>query len=197
MPGEDVLQLQVLGATAGQPVANFFHYKSSVEEAETNPLKESQAFIEAWDTKLRVLYLAMLPDDYVLHGYKCRRVNNTGGPTAAKPVADNGTRGENAIASGTGPLIVGSFYTGTKWKTSRCFVPGVAVGDLVGNAFDAALITAVEAFITEFNESIDVADPATAWNVGVFHADPEAFHLITEHTVSLLVATQRRRYRPV
>lgn len=193
----DVIQLAIMGSTAGQPVANFLHYQSSVADPEENPLGECIHFIDAWETALKDLYLDMLPDDYRLHGFKCRRVNNTGGPTAAKPVSDNGTRGENAIASGSGPVIVGSFYTGTSWKTSRLFVPGVAIGDLVGNEFAAALLANVQLFINGLNAVVSTAAPVADWTVGVYGGVVPAFHEITEHAISLVVGTQRRRYRPV
>jgi len=192
----DVALLEILGSVAGQPVANVIALQSD-EADNANPGQQAKALIDIWLATANVAYLACLPDDYSQHGFRARRVNNTGGPSAALPNADNGTRGDNAIASGTGPCIIGSYFDTLDWKSSRLFIPGVAVGDLVGNVFDAALIAAVNTFKAFLIDPLPADADGHVWTPGVWRRTAGEFSLLVSNSVSLVVGTQRRRYRPV
>lgn len=195
----DVIEFTILGSTAGQPVANILHYQSDGADPEDDPIPECKNFIDAWETEMMTEYCAMLPTNFHIHGFKARRVNNTGGPTASKPKTGvDGGRGEDALVSGNGPVIIGNYFSGDKWKTTRLFVPGIAIGDVEGNSFSAGLITAVNAFIDKYKLPVSVVADGKVWSPGSYQrAAPNAFNVIDSYAVSLIVGTQRRRYRPV
>lgn len=192
----DVALLSIVGAVAGQPVENVIALQSD-EANNAAPGNQAEKLITIWIATCKTAYLAMLPDDYKLKGFRARRVNNTGGPTAARPQDDPGTRGADAVVSGAGPVLIGSYFDTLDWKSSRFFVPSIAAGDVVGNTFDAALVAACNAFAVFLKDPLPADGDGHVWTPGVWRRTATEFSELNSVIMSLIVGTQRRRYRPI
>lgn len=146
----DAYQLIIGANLAGQPVENVLHFDSGVE-ASPNPEDVNQLLQDAWDADFETPFLACLPDNYTVIGYKIRRVNNGGGPALVTiaAAATTGARGADAEDSAIGPCLISSFNNGVNWRTGKIFLPGVAAGDVVNNVIQAALIAAINTLIVE------------------------------------------------
>jgi hypothetical protein len=146
----DCYQMLIGANLAGQPCENVIHFVTD-DSDNPNPQIVNNNVYDMWVADFETPWLDCLPDNYSLIGYKIKRVNNGGGPALVKvsnpPGA--GTRGANADESAVGPVIISSFNNGEHWRTGKIFLPGVATGDIVLNVFQAALVTAIDALITE------------------------------------------------
>src|SRR5258708_7185772 len=102
----DVLEFSIVGSVAGEPTEVILHFEGDAANA-ADPTTLAEQAIPAIQTVWETDFVAALPDDYTLIGYKARRVNNTGGPTVALPVPGvTGGRGANSVSSGQGPVVI-------------------------------------------------------------------------------------------
>lgn len=141
----DVYMIVVAGNLCGQPVENVLHYRST-GTAVPNPQVIAADVASAWDATVQPNFVACLPDNYTLVGWKCKRINNGGGPTVVRfpagPVV--GTRPSSANDSAVGPLIVISYSNGVRFFAGRIFLPGIGDADIDNNQMVAALLTALD-----------------------------------------------------
>lgn len=201
----DVHQIIIVGSVAGEFVENILHFQGSVDGSAT-PAADSLSLITQFRAMVEPSWLPVVPDDYVVAGYKAKRVNNTGGPTVVAPVAGvNGEVGAIAIASGVGPCLIGNYYASgaikPRWKVSRIFIPGVAVGLMSENVFTAPYPVNLAALAAALGAAIGGAQN---WRYGVFHkatvapapVTAENFYIPVNIQLSGKPGTQRRRYSP-
>lgn len=199
---KDVYQLSIVGVSSGQYVENIQHYLSSNAD-DTDPLTKGGAYISGWQTNNEALWLACLPQDYTLMGYKMRRVfapsiGTLSGPTAIVQRGVPGTMTGEGVVSNVGPLITLGFFdpggTKRKWETAKQFMPGFVSGMILENVIQAALLAALNAFIAQWVTPI-TGGATTAQLCAWRRAGTEAF-LLPSGDVSLAAGTQRRRVRP-
>jgi len=194
----DTYQLNVIAAVADEYCENILHFQTSASSSST-PAADALAVITQFRAAIEPLWTACLSTDWQLGGYKCKRINNTGGPTAIAPVAGVvGGYGTGSVASGIGPLITATYYDAAavkpRWRDGRIFMTGAPAGSCVGNVWQAAMIAAINNLT-----AIMIAPLGGALT-------PQ-YVVWTKHTglakipvsmqLSAKVGTQRRRYVPV
>ena len=194
----DVFQVNVIGSVAGEYVENVWHFVSSVANSGT-PGADAEAMLNALQTSVQTPYLDCLSDDFELGGYKSKRVNNTGGPTAVLLAAGApGTGGAPSVVSGEGGLITFGYFSSLsakpRWRTTRIFTPGVYLGAIVGNVLSAPYLARLQVFADALNTGF-AAGGATYLYCGYQRASGHPY-TVNAPQVSSLIGTQRRRYKP-
>lgn len=194
----DVYQLNVIGAVAEEYVENILHFQTNTASSST-PAADALAVIVAWRAAIEANYVGMLASDYMLGGYKCKRINNTGGPTAVAPTTGIvGTIGAASTVSGAGPLITATYYDAAavkpRWRDGRIFIPGSPIGGCIGNQWQAIVTTPVLAFNAIL---INAFGGALAPQYGIWTKHTGLFKIPVSLQLSAKVGTQRRRYVPV
>jgi hypothetical protein len=196
----NVFQLNLVGVVGGEYVENILHYDAASVGTNT-PEQIAADLIMGWSGSLyESNYLACLPSDYVLAGYRCKSIYPSGGSSVVKPRSSAvGTRPTASVASGISPICVFPIYNIGNPKrdhtNGKLFMPGVADGDLNGNIWSDALQAAISAFISQL--LIAITGTLTTYTYGVYNRSTHAFVAADVGNLSLTVGTQRRRYRPV
>lgn len=195
----DVYQVNVIGSVANEYVENVWHFESSALNSVT-PGADAAALLTALQSSVQTPFLACLPDDYELGGYKAKRVNNTGGPSAVLLAGGAaGAIGATSAVSGEGAVITCGYFNSLgpsmRWRTTRIFMPGLPQDAISEGEFRALYIAAVQAFAD------DLVTPITAGpNTLTYCAYSKAMghpYAVNPPQVSALVGTQRRRFKPV
>jgi hypothetical protein len=197
----DVMQFHVVGSVAGEPTEIISAFITDNAAHAPDPTLSAAALIVIWQTNNEANLMAALPDDYVLHGYKARRINNTGGPTAVLPVPGvNGGRGANSVSSGQGPVVLIDYFDNVgvpnRWRTGRMFLPGIAAGDLVENVIQAALTAAVQTFIDTVKQATGADGNGDNWTPVIWSRKHSQTFAPMAWGQSGVIGTQRRRLHP-
>jgi hypothetical protein len=190
----DVMEVQVFGSLAGEPVLNVLHYQSDSMLADDDIIDGLNDFVTTFQTFFQTPWLGLLPDDYMLIGYKARRVNNGGSPHVSLAVGEPGATGFGCETSAIGPCIVWPFNDGENWLSGKTFVPGVYEGGLNGNVFSEDIIAAVETLIEAL--FVDLACALAEYVFAVFQRATGLAFPITTGTLSGKPGVQRRRLLP-
>jgi len=134
--------------------------------------------------------------DSSITGYKCRRVNNGGGPVVAVPqTAAPGTVASTSATSATAAMLKMPFQRTGKWYNGKMFIVGLAESMLTGNAITGALPGTVgifaQALLDGFTET-----PHT-WQFVIWSRTVSLPFIPFNITLNSKVGIQRRRLRPV
>lgn len=191
----DVYQLIVGGNVARQQVENVLHFEQAVV-ADPDPQIRAQNCVEAFVANWQAAWVACLPLNYLLQGFKCKRINNGGGPTYVA-IAVGGTAGtwaSNANESVVSPVIVVPYSDGVRWHAGRVFLPGVGDSAIDDGVYDPVFITTVIALQTL------MLAPSTSGGDSFEYAiwSPKNHVSYIPHTMhlSLKPGVQRRRLVP-
>jgi hypothetical protein len=199
MSAQDVYQLRVVGYINKQLVENTLYFQNT--GTAINPLNDAKALVTGWLSNNQAAYLACISSDYVLAGYRARRVNNGGGPTYLAP--DGVTAGTYAGATtvtGAGALLgfpfIGSGYPKRQNNVAKIFMPGAPVGGIIDNIIQAALKAALNALITALLNQI-TGGGSQSYQFGTYRRASAVFNPLVVGDISFTIGTQRRRYKPV
>lgn len=191
----DVHQLVAIGQSGGEFWEFVQHWVANVANSGT-PADDSLDLISSFQAGAQTEFLACLPSQVNITGYKCKRVNNTGGPTAMLPITPApGTRSGNLAVGCNGPCIVSSYNNNVRWTTGRWFLPGIIQGDVASNHIASGLVTAVNNFISAFTATF--VGGSRSWDFVIWSREfavpfgPDAVD------ISLKVGIQKRRLLPV
>lgn len=199
---DDVYSVTFFGNVAGQPTNNVLHFAND-QVAAANPILVANEIMDALGDgtvagTYTKEYLDCLPDNFFFLGMKCRRVNNGGGPTVSRVLANvPGNRASSADVSGVGP--VGLYHAplvGGVWRTGKIFFPGVSIDDVSLNAFTGTLITAIQVFLALAEVALALATAGNAIQVVWSKLAADGLTIL-DTSNSLKVGTQRRRYVPL
>lgn len=195
----DIYSLQLHYKIGPQPGMNVLHFAEDTESS-ANPDVGAQGCMAAFDTQIKTIWLACLPDDVELIGYKARRVNNGGGPGVVQPItAEAGTRTGGFSAGAIGPCMIWSYQKlAGGWAAGRTFLPGVSEDDIQENSFDAALITACQAVIAQFLTipAMTTMMPPLNFEFGIYSPTADSFSGAESGYVSGKPGVQNRRMKP-
>jgi len=145
----DIFQLTMLGVAGTEFWESVLNFQSPLT-ASTAPMQDAEDCITAWQNAAEGNFLDCIPQNVGITGYKCKRINNGGGPTIMKPSsAVFGNRPFDMIVSCIGPCLVSFFPHGPKFKTGRWFIPGYAAGDMLDNEPAGALVTLLTTLRTQ------------------------------------------------
>ena len=194
----DVHELTIAGNAAGQYVENILHFTCSNANSAT-PESDSDELLTEWAAAGQPAWLDCLPNDYVQHGLRARRVNNTGGNSATSLTP--GAQGSNAnpsMSSGCGPLITSSYNnTGgspARWRATRIFMPTFPGLLIVGNEIQPALAADLSALIAVLQTQL--SGSAFEWLYCAWSRKQKVSYPVSNFNVSTLIGTQRKRLRP-
>lgn len=195
---DDVYVMDIFASVGNQFVLTTLAWQNGVS-ADPTPFDTADALVDTWITSNEPSWLACCPDDYALQGYHCKRVNNTGGPNVITPRPGTlGTFGHGSVISSAGALITAPYYDSgsmkPQWRTARIFVPGVPDTAVSENLFQAAYITALNAFIAAL--IIPLASSPNLFTYGVWSRKEDAFYSCPDIQLTGKVGTLRKRSKP-
>lgn len=196
----DCYQLEIIGNTAGEYNVCVLHFAGVTSDSPT-PEVDGADLISDFVASVQAAWLAVCASDYTLFGYRAKRVNNTGGPTATvvAPAGTVGTVDGTSAPDQTAQLLTGDYYedmaTPPKWRSGRIFIPSVPENDFENPGWSDAQQAAQAALVTELNTAIGSAAPGP-WTGGVWSRKYQVFRTV-DWEVSLLVGTVRKRLHPV
>lgn len=194
----DVHELTIAGTAAGQYVENILHFTNSNTNSAT-PETDAESLLSEWAAAGQPVWLDCLPNDYIQHGFRARRVNNTGGNSATNltPGAQ-GSNPNSSMSSGCGPLITSSYNnTGgspARWRATRIFMPTFPGLLIVGNEIQPALQADLSALIDVLQSTL--SGSAFQWLYCAWSRKQKVSYQVSNFNVSTLIGTQRKRLRP-
>jgi hypothetical protein len=193
----DVYAVTVKGRIGNEFVENVLMYQDQSAVINTDPFNQASILVNGWVANVLTQYVACLSSDYMCTTVNARRVNNSGGQTFSGRPLTSGTLGTGVI-SGAGPLIVSPYFQAggvtPQWRVARMFLPGIAEGSIIGNAFQAPLTAALNTLCTTLDASLN--NGGETWVYGAYSRKLSTFYSVTGSNASLLIGTQRKRFRP-
>lgn len=190
----DVYQLIALGQTGSEFWEFVQHFESGVTSS-TDPATDAEFCISSFMDNLQDPFLTCLPSQCSISGYKCKRVNNSGGPSVMHPITPQlGTRSGNLAVGSVGPCIVSMYNNGARWTAGRLFMPGVIQGDIASNHFSSGLITAAQNFILALVQQYTAG---TTWDFVIWSKKLTLPFSPFSIDLSLKAGIQKRRLLPV
>lgn len=191
---KDTYQLVAVGQTGSEYWEFVQHFMSGLTNG-TDPVGDAAACISSWRDSLESLFMACLPAAVTITGYKCKRINNSGGPTAMLPITPvAGTKGGTLATGCVGPCLVSPFDDTERWSAGKFFLPGVAQADITSNHFSSGLLTVVQDFIAELVLQHTVG---TTWDFVIWSRKLLAPIIPFDVEISLKAGVQKRRLTPV
>lgn len=192
----DVYQLQLLWDMAGEFAENVIHLEANRANSITPDVDAGEA-TQGFIANVQALLLDAVPDTVTLLGYKCKRINNGGGPTITNPAtAAIGTRTGDLLPSNVAPCLSVPISTGTRFVNAKFFLPGAINSDLVKNVIQAGLEAAMIAFMESLQSGFTEGGITFAY--GIFRRALAVFlPAIFTPNVAQVIGSQRRRRLPV
>ena len=192
---QDVFQIRVISQAAGQIAENVFNYQALTGTPVTDPATTAESIIGQWQAHCESDFLAVLPNDATLIGYKCKRINNGGGPNAMVPMGSAGMGTGATIDTSTGPCLLFSYSNGVRYFSGRSFVPFLQEGAYLGNEIQAGYQTLVGAFLSDL--AIHLAISAINYALVVWSRKHATSFTVQGQDISIKPGTQRRRLVPI
>jgi hypothetical protein len=191
----DTYALSILTAAAGQFAENVLHYTKATSATDSDPFTTANSLITQWVSHNEANFLACLPTDAAVSGFKCKRINNGGGPTAVVVQGDNGTGEAETSLTSAGACLIFPYSNGTRFFAGRMFMPFAWDGAYVQNEPDETYKTNVQTFLTGLATALVVT--AVNYALTVWSKKHTTNYAIVGKDVSLKVGTQRRRLTPI
>jgi hypothetical protein len=200
MPIGDIYQLNIVGSVGKQYVENVLFFAVTTADVPDTPTVTAQDLITAFVGNVQISYLACLPTDYLLGGYKCKRVAPTGSNSIAQiDGVSAGTAGGLSVTSGQAPLCVFPEQTvgnpKRNYNTAKLFIPAMTAGTVIGDIIQPAFIAALRAFIAALVAPFPLGGGGEV-AYGLYTRSNKSIVDIGDGTVSFTLGTQRRRLRP-
>jgi len=195
----DVYLLTVAAKATGQWVNNTFHFQQ-LDDGLPDPWQQAQDLCSAFQTNFQEAWLALFAVDYVLLGYRAKRVATGGGPSYTAPGGSvTGTVSDTmAMTSAVGGVLVWPYTVneGVSWRTGRTFLPAAPESYVVENALTDAYLAAIAAVGALFVDPLEGAE--STYQFGIYAKKPAvAFYDVEEFAISGGLGFQRRRAAPV
>lgn len=194
----DVHQLVIASTAGGQYFENVMHWQSNTASS-VDPETDSQDLITAFNATCQAAMLATQSPDVSLLGYKAKRVNNTGGPTAVNPVsaATVGTYTGDMSNSRVAAVYTLDYYNSMaakpSWRVGRMFVGGVPDPAMDDNSWVSAFITAALAFTATLNTPLSGTN---TWTTGVWSPTYTTFYSGSIWELTPSIGALKRRIDP-
>jgi hypothetical protein len=198
----DVFQLNIVSDMGGEYAEQVLHLQCAVDGGTIDPLILAGFVVAGWRTSLEASYLACFAADFTLQGYKCKRINPTGGPTYPKVVGTVGTVSGVSQSSALGACLLISYMdtTTSKYRTGRSFMPSCPLDFIEENS----LSTTYKGFLDTLTNNMEaplVLSDGSSWNIGVWskkrlHFYPSTSDAPPNWYYSGKAGVQRRRLRP-
>jgi len=198
---EECYEVVISGTLAGQFVQTVLH--ANVDNTSlVPPFSMADDLLQTFQggAALTGLFQDCCPSDYTATSIRCRRVLATGGPSAIvlAGVWGGGTGGRAGTISSAqvNPVIVWIPLTNPA-KTGRTFIPGVSEDDIDEMVYDPTLIAALDDFGQYWETGGTTTVFSMDWTGAILRRATNNSHGISNHRISPVVGTQRRRLRPV
>lgn len=197
---DDILQLQLHYEVGPQPGMNVLHFQMVTSAPDPDPDSIAFSCIGGFVTTLESLWMACLPEDVLLLGYRCRRVAPGGGPSVtvlANGIA--GTRTGKFSAGSVGPCAVTAYQKlAGGWAAGRIFLPGVSEDDIEENKFSDPLLAALDDLYEQMLDSPTfTGNPnGASYEYGIYSRTHNSFSGAETMTTSGRPGTQRGRLKP-
>lgn len=190
----DVYQLVMIGTCAGEFWETVQHWEGNLASG-ADPVGAADALITGFIGGPQNSLRDVLAADCFITGYKCKRVNNGGGPTVLHPITPVACLVAGTSASSATAITIISWFSHMgKFRTGRWFLPGIPESSLDGNHLTAGSISDVATFISDF--STVIASPFT-FTFGTWSPTYSLFFTPTYIAPSNKVGIQKRRLQPV
>lgn len=191
----DIYQLNVISEAAGQIGENVFHYLQQSGSTSTNPGATAESLILSWISHVQNYYIPLLPSDATLIGYKCKRLNNGGGPTAMNPTNVSGTGGGTCSVTVAGACLIWPYTNGTRYFAGRTFIPFGFDGAWANNEPDPSFSSDLNTFITQITTALVVT--AINYLLEIYSRKLKTTFQIQGPGISIKPGVQRKRALPI
>lgn len=194
----DIYALQLYFAVAQQPAMIVWHFRNKETEVASSPDNDCRAIITSMVSTIEPALLGCIPESVTLNGYKCRRVNNSGGMTVSLPRSQAGTRTGTFSSSAIGPCLIWGYQkAGGGWAAGRTFLPGCSEADIDHNVFIAGLRTNITALIVALLQSPALpTSGAPGYDFVIYSPTHNAASGVETGTLSGKPGVQNKRMRP-
>lgn len=205
LTNHDVYQLEIFYALERQVAQNVLHFSNndSLSSPSSTPADDALDCIATFIASCEPNLLDCLTDDTQLTGYRCKRINRTGGPSVVQQSSSVGVLGVAGTISGVGPCMTFSYYDqlstserGPAWRAGRIFLPGVGAGQMDNNAWVDTYITYVNNF-SNVLRAVNVGPATLHWQFCLWSRTQTAYAFPSSYTLSLKPGIQNRRMKPV
>lgn len=198
VPATQDLQLTLYSQYEDQTFENVLHYHSLNSGPQTVDLEQ---ILPSWDTVIRAKYLALLPTETIMWGYKLQvwPANNNYRPSYLSRVGQagwEGTGGDEGIPSQCGIIISLRGQQGGRRNRGRIYLPSGPLPGYQGATRDMGVnymanVGTLTAAITQL--TFMVAAGTQKWNLAIAHRSSGTMTDAVLITAAASLATQRRR----
>lgn len=151
----DVYELRVNAVDTADRFQSVLHYQSAVT-GEPDPEGKATVLATVFDANMRTLLLACWPVSTLYTSLRCRRINNTGGPSFYGPFGSSvqGTAIASSKVDASISAVLTAPYNGAivggpdKFRVGRMFLGSVPFNFLQDNAWSSDAIAAYTAVAT-------------------------------------------------
>jgi hypothetical protein len=192
----DVYELKIWWADAdGKKSANITHWQSATVTGGGFPYDIANELITAFAAANQAALLDCVASDVTLAVYQCRRVTNGGGPTAEQIINSPGTFADTSFSNAAAANIALIPSTAPyKRKTGHFFLGGVPSTAIVGDVWQAAYETVVQAFIALLQIPLTVG--ADHFNQVIYDRVTAIATGISDWLFRNVISPLRRRLKP-
>lgn len=134
---------------------NVWAWQQQADVVGHGPFAIADTLANAVYDALNDTYYPCVGVDYLSVAISCRRVNGGGGPTFTKVLADGGLGDGASVSNSLGPNIA-LIPQAAPWRAGHIYLPGMPSSALIGDVFQAAFITLVEAFQSAIGAAVPV-----------------------------------------
>lgn len=194
--GMDCYDLEIYWGAYGENMQNSLHFREIDVEDDPDPDNRADEIITGFKATIEAALLLCVCDEVDLIGYKCKRINNGGGPSVSSPSPNTGGRTGPLSDTGMGPCVIWGYTDLTQWRTGRTFIPGCAQLDLTGNAFNQFLIEALHDWIVLMLAVPTITENTHNYEFIIWRRTDEATSAVHTGGVSGKPGVQRRRLVP-
>lgn len=203
MAVNDVFQLDIVGSSAGEYCENILHFKQTVVGTVTTQQLLAYQIIDEWQSVVQAAWLACMPTDYDLTGFRCKRVWPIGGNTAYQALSEIfGEYDATTVASSVNAMLLCGYQdtSSLKFRVGRCFLPGAPESAIAGNAPTSGYLTLLASLASLMNGDLTNTAIGTVWP-GIWSPLHHVFYQVNaaptgQWQVGGKLGTQRRRLKP-
>lgn len=173
----------------------FHYFITDTSPGSHNAFSVAAELCEQWDAIRRPAYIDLLPDNVILKGVSCRRVDAIGGPLVTKNVTHGGGAGSESETIGNGAQITW-FGEEDPILEGRSYFPGIPNDAFDLGVWDVAYAANAQTFIDAMVDDLSLFGGVADANFTIVSYQIGIAQQLAKHgLLRAIPGTQRRRLR--